>query len=393
MKRSFLLFVHSIIVKIFKIQVFKQYDRENIMTKSIYVAATRQNDGKTTMSIGLLKAFKQIYPNIGFMKPVGQQSLMVDNERIDKDTVLIKEIGYLKGDLKYMSPIAVPRGFTEEYLKNREAQKNLLKDSLISSYEKLKKDYDFLVIEGTGHAGVGSIFDFNNARVAKLLNSKVVLVSKGGLGKPIDEITLNKAVFEDEGVEIIGVIMNQVLEDKYEKIKKYAEIALRNMGLKLLGVIPQQSILSAPTMAQIKDQLGGELINGDYLYENITDIVVGAMTAHYALNYIKKGTLLITPGDRQDLILASISAGIVGGEADYITGMVLTGGITPQKNIYKLIKKSNIPVILVKEDTYTVGSRVHDLLVKINPQDKKKIQIAQDLVSQYVDVDYIHDNL
>ena len=94
------------------------------------------------------------------------------------------------------------------------------------------------------------------------------------------------------------------------------------MGLKLLGVVPQQEILSAPTMAQIKDQLNGELINGEYLYENIFQVVVGAMTANHALNYFKKGTLLITPGDRQDIILASLSAGIVSEKHEYITGMI-----------------------------------------------------------------------
>lgn len=363
------------------------------MAKSVYVAATRQNDGKTTMSIGLMKTFSQRYTNIGFIKPVGQQSVIVNNERIDKDTVLIKEICGLKGDLKLMSPVAVPRGFTEEYLLNRDEKREFLKEKLLTAYDKLKVDKEFIVIEGTGHAGVGSVFDFDNARVARLLKSKVIIVSKGGIGKPIDEIYLNKAVFDAEGVEIIGVIMNQVLEHKYEKIKEMTGLALQNMGLKLLGVIPQQEILSAPTMAQIKEQLNGELLNGDYLYENILHIVVGAMTAHYALNYIRQGTLLITPGDRQDIILASLSAGIVGEDSDFVTGIILTGGIRPQKNIFKLIKKTNIPVLLVKDDTYKTASRVHDMLVKISPHDKKKIAIAQDLINKYVDIDYIDQQL
>ena len=363
------------------------------MAKSVYVAATKQNDGKTTMSIGLLKAFSKMYSKIGFIKPVGQQSLIVNNERIDKDTVLIQEICHLKGDLKLMSPIAVPRGFTEDYLNNRDAKKDFLKAELLDAYEKVKSENELVVIEGTGHAGVGSVFDFNNAVVARLLNSKVIIVSKGGIGKPIDEIALNKALFDQEGVEIIGVIMNQVLEHKYEKIKTLTEKALNNMGLKLLGVIPQKPILSAPTMAQIKDHLNGKLINGEYLYENIDDIVVGAMTAHHALSFIKKGTLLITPGDRQDLILASLSAGIVSEDKNFLAGLVLTGGIIPQSNIFDLIKKTDIPVVLVKEGTYKTASRVHDLLVKISPQDKKKIEIAQDLVNQYVDMEYINSCL
>lgn len=363
------------------------------MAKSLYVAATRQNDGKTTVSIGLINAFSKLYSNVGFIKPVGQQSILVDNKRIDKDTVLINEICGFDGDLELMSPIAVPRGFTEHYLQNRDSEKHSLETKLLSAYEKLQVGKDFIIIEGTGHAGVGSVFDFNNANVARLLKSKVVIVSKGGIGKPIDEIAINKALFEMEGVEIIGVIMNQVLTAKYDKIKDLTGRALKNMGLKLLGVVPQQEILSAPTMAQIKDQLNGELINGDYLYENIFDVVVGAMTANHALNYFKKGTLLITPGDRQDIILASLSAGMVSDDNEYIAGMILTGGLYPHRNILKLIKKTNIPVIIVKDDTYKTASRVHDLLVKISPHDKKKIAIAQDLLRDFVDIDYINEQI
>lgn len=363
------------------------------MVKSLYVAATRQNDGKTTISIGLIKAFSNLYSRVGFIKPVGQQSILVDDKRIDKDTVLIKEICGFDGDLELMSPIAVPRGFTEHYLQNRDSEKHSLKTKLLSAYEKLQEDKDFIIIEGTGHAGVGSVFDFNNANVAKLLKSKVVIVCKGGIGKPIDEIAINKALFEMEGVEIIGVIMNQVIMAKYDKIKDLTGKALNNMGLKLLGVIPQQSVLSAPTMAQIKDQLNGELINGDYLYENIFEVIVGAMTANNALNFFRKGTLLITPGDRQDIILASISAGMVSEKKEYITGIILTGGLYPHKNILRLIKKTNIPVLIVREDTYKTASRVHDLLVKISPHDKNKIAIAQDLLRDYVDIDYINEKI
>jgi BioD-like phosphotransacetylase family protein len=364
------------------------------MTKSVYVAATRQNDGKTTISIGMLQAFSSIYEKIGFIKPVGQQSVMVNDERIDKDTFLIQKIIGIQDDIKMMSPIAVPKGFTEDYINNRETKRGHLQEMLLTAYEKVAKNKEFVVIEGTGHAGVGSVFDFSNARVASLLNSKVIIVSKGGIGKPLDEIYMSKALFEKEGVEVMGVIMNQVLEEKYDKIKALASKSLEYMGLKLLGTIPCQEILSAPTMAQIKEHLNGELINGDYLHENIFQVVVGAMTAHHALNYLKKGTLLITPGDREDLILASLSAPIVcDNDEDSISGIVLTEGVMPHQNIFKLLQKTKIPVIIVKEGTYQTASKVHDLLVKITPQDVKKIELAKELVQKYVDIEYINNNL
>jgi len=195
-------------------------------------------------------------------------------------------------------------------------------------------------------------------------------------------------------VEVLGVVMNQIREHKFEKVKTLAKIALDNMGLKLLGVIPRQSTLSAPTMYQIKEHLRGELLNANDLLDTVQDVIVGAMTAHHALKYIKKDTLLLTPGDREDLILAGLLAGrLAGQQQDSLSGIILTGGIKPHKSIQNLIQRSNIPVIAVKEETYQTASKVHDLLVKIAPGEEKKIKLARKMVRQYVDIDYIVNNL
>ncbi|MFC1478622.1 phosphotransacetylase family protein [Candidatus Margulisiibacteriota bacterium] len=364
------------------------------MTKALYVAATSQNDGKTTVSLGLLHEFSKRFKNLGFIKPIGQQSVIINNERIDKDTVLIESVCHFDCDIKSMSPIAIPHGFTEKYLLNREVKKAHLHKNLMDAYAEVSAGKDAVIIEGTGHAGVGSVFDMNNAAVAQMLGSKAIIVARGGVGKPIDKVYLSKVLFEKAGVEILGVILNQVREDKYDKVKQLANIALENMGLKLLGVIPQQNMLSAPTMFQIKENLKGELINGDNLYANIDEIVVGAMTAPHAIQRIKNGTLLITPGDREDLIAAILSSEISGkNPAGSLTGIILTGGIMPGWNVIELIRKTSIPVVLVKEETYNAASHVHDLLVKIAPKEEKKIKLAQQLARKYLDVDYIIENL
>ena len=82
----------------------------------VFVAATRQNDGKTMVSLGLFQAFLQRFKKVGYMKPVGQQYRLIDNEKIDKDAVLFKEVYQLTDNLKEMSPVAVPRGFTKKFI-------------------------------------------------------------------------------------------------------------------------------------------------------------------------------------------------------------------------------------------------------------------------------------
>src|SRR6187200_1274849 len=188
----------------------------NETTPRVFIAATRQNDGKTTTSLGLLAALQHYYPRVGYIKPVGQRFVEIDEQKIDEDTVLMDRVYQLNCPLVDMSPIAVEPDFTRKYLES--SNYDALVKKIHKAFDRVAWEKDFVLCEGSGHAGVGSVFDLSNARVAKLLNAKVVIVSRGGIGKPIDEVSLNQALFEKEGVEIIGVIINKVVPEKVEFI-------------------------------------------------------------------------------------------------------------------------------------------------------------------------------
>src|SRR5829696_4722521 len=175
----------------------------NSVTPRIFVAATQQNDRKTTIALGLFAALSKRLGRIGFIKPVGQRFVEVDGKRIDEDSVLIDQTFSVHTPLEAMSPIAVEPDFTRKYIE--QSNNEFLIRRIQNSFDRAAWEKDFVIIEGTGHAGVGSVFDLSNARVARLLESKVVLVTGGGIGKPIDEVALNKALFDKEGVELLGV--------------------------------------------------------------------------------------------------------------------------------------------------------------------------------------------
>src|SRR5438093_3104361 len=221
----------------------------NTVTPRVFIAATRQNDGKTTASLGLLSALQKRYPRIGYIKPVGQRFVEIEEQKIDEDTVLMDSVYRLNCPLLDMSPIAVEPDFTRKYLQssNREA----LVKKIEKAFDRVAWEKDFVLCEGSGHAGVGSVFDLSNAQVAKILQAKVIIVSQGGIGKPIDEVALNKALFDKEGVEIIGVIINNVLGSKVDYITDFARRGFKRKGLELLGVIPHQRMLQSPTLEVI----------------------------------------------------------------------------------------------------------------------------------------------
>jgi len=357
----------------------------------VFIAATRQNDGKTTTSLGLLAALQRAYPRIGYIKPVGQRFVEIEEQKIDEDTVLMDRVYRLNCPLVDMSPIAVEPDFTRRYLES--ANYEALVRRIQKAFDRVAWEKDFVLCEGSGHAGVGSVFDLSNARVAKLLNAKVVIVTQGGIGKPIDEVALNQALFEKEGVEIIGVILNKVLGKKIDYIKDFARRGLKRHGLELLGVIPHQAMLSSPTLGLIQEELGAELLNRSTQSHNLVDeVVVGAMGVQHAVKFFKRGVLLITPGDREDIILA-VSTSLMDPRSDHLAGMILTGGLRPAESALKLIRELPFPVLLANEDSYRVASQVHDLTVKTRPDDTGKITLIRDLIGQHVDVNRILKSL
>ncbi|MBN2191481.1 MAG: AAA family ATPase [Polyangiaceae bacterium] len=354
--------------------------------KRIFVAATRQNDGKTVVSLGLLRAWQRRGQRVGYMKPVGQSYRVVDGQKIDKDVVLMNAAVGLDDPLSDMSPIAIPRGFTEDYI--RDPNRAALAARVTTAFNRVVQGKDRLLLEGTGHAGVGSVFDMSNADVAKLLDTKVVLVSQGGIGKPIDEIMMNKAKFDVMGAEVAGVIVNKVDPTRYDKIAPIITRGLERLGLEVFGVLPYDDHLSSPSVAAIRDELDGELLSGQAGLANaVSRFVVADMLPHEALSGFASGSLLLLPGNREETILAAFAGHLLGKTpAPAISGIVFTGGIPPHPTILERLGESDIPLIQVKGDTFSVASCVSSLVVKLRAEDTAKIARIDVMIEKYVDL-------
>jgi BioD-like phosphotransacetylase family protein len=342
------------------------------------------NDGKTTTSLGLLAALQKWYPRIGYIKPVGQRFVEIEEHKIDEDTVLMDRVYNLNCPLIDMSPIAVEPDFTRKYLEK--SNNDALVHKIEKAFDRVAWEKEFVLCEGSGHAGVGSVFDLSNAQVARILQAKVIIVSQAGIGKPIDEVALNQALFEREGVEIIGVILNKALPEKLDYISDFARRGLRRKGLDLLGVLPHQPILTRPTVDSLRKELRAEFLNQCPCVDNLVeDVVVGAMGVQHVMPFFKRGALIITPGDREDIILAAATT-LIGQLHDGLAGMILTGNLRPSPGVLKVIEQLAFPVLLAASDVYQVASCVHDLTVKTRPEDTQKISLIRDLIAKHVDV-------
>ena len=176
---------------------------------------------------------------------------------------------------------------------------------------------------------------------------------------------------------------------KFDKIKRLVKKGCKRKGLDVLGVMPFIKCLTAPTIRQIKDELKLTLLSKSKdLDRVIGNVIVGAMEPHEALNYMHENSLIITPGDREDIILTAISSQALKTKkkSAEVAGIILSGGIMPHTSIMCLAEKSGIPILLSEKDTYSVASNVHDITIKIRPEDKQKTQIVKNMVSKYVDI-------
>ncbi|MBD3426130.1 MAG: AAA family ATPase [Candidatus Omnitrophica bacterium] len=362
-------------------------------TRRIFIAATRQNVGKTTVSLGLLATLRKHSKKVGFIKPVGQRYLVEKGDKVDEDSVLMDRIFNLGSQLKDMSPVAVEKGYTEKFLDGR-IQDNS-GETIKEAFSRISEGKDIVIIEGTGHAGVGSVFDLSNAAVAKMLDSQVILVAPGGIGNPIDEIMLNRSLFDNMGVKLAGVVINKVLPHKYDKINTYVRKGLERLGIPVLGVLPYVELLDIPTMRDFKEELDMHVLCGEkYLGRQMRKVLVGAMEVREAAQYIEDDSLVITPGNRADLInlLIKIHTGRFKAPRR-IAGLVLSGGMTPRRRIYNALRSTDIPTLTCRHDTYDVASRIHDLTVKIKSRDENKVKLAIDMIEKYVYVERVFKSI
>ncbi|MEO8468468.1 MAG: AAA family ATPase [Chloroflexota bacterium] len=377
--------------------------------RQLYLAATGQNRGKTTTSLGLLNGFLSRGLRTGFMKPVGQRTVIDHGEPADEDAVLMHETFGLREPYSVMSPVHIPRGFTKAYIAGEVVDD--LGDRILRAQAHYR-DHDVLLIEGTGHAGVGAVIGLSNARVAAMLGSPTVIVSEGGVGRPIDEIVLNAALFRANGVIVAGAIVNKVDIDAQPGIARVIANGLAPYDIPLLGVLPIRPILSNPTLEMILEGVHGEVLHeGPDLERVIDGVAVGAMEPRHMLERVGPGTLVIVPGDREDVILTLTTAhqlGLAGrsnrnddeeGTTRAIPddhdgaaiGLVLTGGYRPRPAVIDAIRRADLCATLVDEDTYAVASEVHDLLVKTHAADLVKIELIKQLVAENLDVDRIFE--
>jgi len=357
--------------------------------KGLFIASTGQNIGKTTTSLGLFSGLSHAFQRPGYMKPIGQEHVATgEGVFVDKDVLLFKDHFAIADSYAQMSPIIVPSGFTRDFLDGKVSVRQL-EEKILTAFYHLKKAHDFLLVEGTGHCGVGSILELNNARVAQMLQLPLVLIASGGLGSAFDALALNKALCDTYKVPIVGVILNRVRPEKKEMIQHYMRKALKIWNIPLLGCIPFDPLLSHPCMKDLEALFHTTLLTGqEHRLRHFMHMHLVATSVDIFEKTVLPSQLILTPATREDIIAAVINKHWEHKQkfpqGDLRLGLILTGERSPKPSLLHALEQANMPVLYVPLHSDNALQKIHSFTAKIRTEDIEKINEAIDIATSHI---------
>ncbi|MDP3312357.1 phosphate acetyltransferase [Lutibacter sp.] len=360
------------------------------MNKAIYIATSEPNSGKSIVSLGLMRMLLGKTAKVGYFRPI-----IDDVSKGKKDNHINTIISHFDLDINPDDAFAYTRSqFIKKRNKGKEGE---IIDTIIEKYKALEEKHDFMLVEGSDFSGEGVAIELDaNILIAKNLGIPAIIVSSG-VGKTMDEfigdLCLAYDSFKDRDVEVLAVIANKVQEVNIQMVKEGVQ---KNIPKNVfVGVIPMIASLKNPTIKEIAKSIGAEVLYGkEFINNQSSSFKVGAMQLRNYLTYLEEDCLIITPGDRADIILGALQANI---STNYpkISGIVLTGGIMPEDSILKLIEGLSqiVPILTVSEGTFEVANKIGAVRSHMYAGNKKKIATSLNTFDKFIEVDALIEKL
>jgi len=345
----------------------------------IYIASTEELAGKSTIAIALALLARSLGHKVGYFKPIGlESSLSERREALDEDVKTVSTILNLKGEASLVSPLTLKKNDFLEDLGKHDLSEYASKIAV--AYRRASESKDTMLIEGGSNLSVGSVLGCSVPKLAADFGARILLIARFKNDFVVDEILQAQEYCSRWGVPLLGVILNRFPQNTLERANHVIRPLLEKNGVRVLGVIAEDSALSALTVKDLHQVIGGRVLGGkDGMDKTFQTVLVGAMTPESAVKYFReaKDELVITGGDRTDIIFAALEAGIA--------ALILTGNLYPNVKILPRADDLTVPIILVPYDTYTTLQLIQRIVGRIKASDRKRINRAKALVKEHVD--------
>ena len=372
--------------------------------KVIYVAGFRQHAGKTLTSLGLISELKRFIPadKIGYIKPVGQELVeLEDGRKVDKDATIVQRFALPDVDMEAVSPVRLGGGVTKTVLRSSDITHITrgFEEDIEAAMHRLR-DKTVVVAEGTGHLGVGGIVGLSNSRVSQLIDSEVVYLAGGGLGKTLDMLEVDFTYLRCTGAKIRGVIFNKLLPNKIEQMQELitedylnSRFGSTSERVSIFGFLPRVDRLDKPSMEQIYRYFPTGIVAGnveDHVWREPSGGVCIISQSHENLEpseSIQAGDIVILSSLSRRRLRLILDDNATRPPLSRIAGVVLTS-TKPSTQVdegIRMLRNAGVPGLYVPDDTHSADEKVYDCIhnAKLQPYDEGKSRQVVDLFATH----------
>ncbi len=338
---------------------------------NIVVASTTSSAGKTGLIVGLALTLDK---KLGYIKPLGDRLLYRKKRLWDFDSAVVTAA---MGNGNAVEGLSI--GFDQGKLRFTYSQEQM-EARLRELVATVGEGRDHLLIESGSQLRHGTSVHLNPVQIARAVGGKLLVVAGGGDDAVVDDIMYLRRYVDTQGVELLGVIANKVSDPEDFELTHLPE--LLKLGVRVLGVLPYKSELTTTSVRFLADRLFAKVIAGEeHMDQVVRRYFVGASSADAVLRdpaFKEAGKLIITSGDRSDLILASLVSSTA--------GIVLTNNILPPSNIVAKAQENHVPLLMVPGDTFAVAKLIDDMEPLITSADTEKHRLLAEMVAERLDL-------
>jgi len=353
------------------------------MALTLYITATEPFSGKTAFCVGLLRRFQRDGYTVGYMKPVGTRARVVGGRVIDKDAHFIKYSLGLPDSLDQMAPIQLDATQLRAALTGASPD---FTAKLQAAFAAVSAGKEIMVLEGAGHFREGRVLGLAPGAVAKLLQSRqLVVVPYDNDLQATDDLLVIKRWLGDS---LVGGVINQVPPERREAVVNRIKPFVERQGVPLFAVLPQVETLKFVSVIGLSRELDGQILCAHHVVDTLVEhVMVGAMDSARAFDYFRRtpNKAVITSGDRIDLQLSALETST--------RCLILTNNIQPSPMILDRAETANIPIILTAHDTFNVIELAERYLGRHRFHREENVQRFDSLLSEFMDFDGLYRTL
>lgn len=359
------------------------------MLKNLYIVSIEPGSGKSLILLGIFELLSKRVSKLGFFRPI-----ICAGQRRDNDIELIRSRYQL--DCDYDDHYAMTDDRARHLIAAGDYDE-LLKQ-IIEQYKTLEHQCDFVVCEGIDAGAIDSaLIDNLDSQIANQLSAPLLLVANGEGKTPIDvgnTVRTEREAFVQEGCAIVATLVNRVLPEQLDSVRQELQAVWHYDDP--IFVLPDDELLQKPTVAEIAKAVQAELVYGDVtqLNRDVMHFKAAAMLLPNFLERLEEGSLVVTPGDRDDVLLGCLVS-TLSTNGPNVAGVVLTGGLGLDPRIQQLLEGSpwSVPILTVTTDTYATAATISAVRPEISPDNPRKIAAALGLFESHIDAAQLGDRI